>query len=251
MKKSIRKEADEMGFVPSALSELRGAFYWCDNRCSDEALRFLQIASMVIEEGGEARTTNLRKRCCNQKLVQQGKQSLKSMEWRGVVERKAHRGRLWKIFGIEQFLRGMREYSVLKRAGARKLLADAAQEKTRKNTRSVATRISLQRSFAARRKKRGHRLQCPNSEPCVQCKEVGQLGKLQRGIQESSVNGPLRGFKRPMTRLPRRTSAARALRGKKLRKGTDFCRRDQRTRRRNRRSHLVVRKPALQLLPCG
>ena len=127
-----QEEADEMGFVPSALSELRGAFYWCDNRCSDEALRLLQIASMVIEEGGEARTINLRKRCCNEKLVQQGKQSLKSMEWSGVVERKAHRGRLWEIFGIEQFLRGMREYFILKRAGARKLLADAAQEKNKK-----------------------------------------------------------------------------------------------------------------------
>ena len=77
-----QEEADEIGFVPSASSELRGAFYWCDNRCSDEALRFLQIASMVIEDGGEARTINLRKRCCNEKLVQQGKQSLKSMEWR-------------------------------------------------------------------------------------------------------------------------------------------------------------------------
>ena len=203
-----QEEADEMRFVPSASSELRGAFYWCDNRCSDEALKFLQIASMVIEEGGEARTTNLRKRCCNEKLVQQGKQLLKLMECRGVVERKAHRGRLWKIFGIEHFLCGMREFFILKRAGARKMLADAAQEKTRRNTGSVATRIPLQRSFGASQKKCGYRLQCPNNAPCVQCKEVGQLGKLQRGIQESSVNGPLRGFKRPMTRLLRRTSAA-------------------------------------------
>ena len=204
-----QEEADEMGFVPSALSELRGAFYWCDNRCSDEALRFLQIASMVIEEGGEARTTNLRKRCCNQKLVQQGKQSLKSMEWSGVVERKAHRGRLWKIFGIEQFLRGMREYSILKRAGARKVLADAAQEKQERIQgqwqqespfKEVLQHVerNADTDCNAQIMRRAH----------IQCKEVGQLGKLQRGIQESSVNGPLRGFKRPMTRLPRRTSAA-------------------------------------------
>ena len=113
----------------------------------------MQIASLVVEEGGEARTINLCKRCYNEKLVQQGKQLLKLMEWRGVVEREAHRGRLWKIFGIEQFLRGMREYFILKRAGARKILADAAQEKTRRNTRSVATRILLQRSFGASQKK--------------------------------------------------------------------------------------------------
>ena len=112
-----QEEADEMGFVPSAFSELRGAFYWCDNRCSDEALKCMQIASTVIEEGGEVHTINLCKRCYNEKLVQQGKQLLKLMEWRGVVERKAHRGRLWKIFGIEHFLCGMTSFSFSKGQG--------------------------------------------------------------------------------------------------------------------------------------
>ena len=56
--------------------------------------------------------------------------------------------------------------------------------KTRRNTRSVATRISLQRSFGARQKQCRYRLQCPNTAPCVQCKEVGQLGELQRGMKE-------------------------------------------------------------------
>ena len=31
-----QEETDEMGFVPSALSEPREAYYWCGNRCSDE-----------------------------------------------------------------------------------------------------------------------------------------------------------------------------------------------------------------------
>ena len=88
-----REQADEIGFVQSASSEPRGTMYWCGNRCSDTALRYMQIASMVIEEGGEARTINLCKRCCNERLFQQGKQSVKSKEWREVVERKAHRGR--------------------------------------------------------------------------------------------------------------------------------------------------------------
>ena len=51
-----QEEAEEMGFVPSALGEPRGAIYWCDIRCSEKAIRYLQIASMVIEEGGEGRT---------------------------------------------------------------------------------------------------------------------------------------------------------------------------------------------------
>ena len=66
-------------FMPSALGEPRGAMYWCDNRCSAKA--------------GEAHTINLCQQCYNEKLAQQGKQPLKSWQWRGVVEKKAHRGR--------------------------------------------------------------------------------------------------------------------------------------------------------------
>ena len=72
---------------------------------------------MVIEESGEPRTINLCERCYNEKLVQQGKQSLKSKEWREVVERKAHRDRLWKVFENEQILRGVSEYFTLKGMG--------------------------------------------------------------------------------------------------------------------------------------
>ena len=102
-----QEEADEMCFVPSALCEPRGAIYWCDNRCSEKAIRYWQRASMVLEDGGEARTINVYKLCYSAKLEQQGKQQLKLCEWNKVVEKKAHRGRLWKVFGSEQFLRGM------------------------------------------------------------------------------------------------------------------------------------------------
>ena len=125
---SVRKKQDEIGFVPSASSEPRGAHYWCDNRCSDKALRYMLIASMAILEGGEARTINLCQLCFTAKLVQPGKQPLKSQEWHEVVENKAHRGRLWKIFGSEQLLRGTWEYCTLKRAWTRKKIAAAAQE---------------------------------------------------------------------------------------------------------------------------
>ena len=49
-----QETAQETGFVPSALSEPRGPIYWCDNRCSEKAVTYWQIASMVVEEGGEA-----------------------------------------------------------------------------------------------------------------------------------------------------------------------------------------------------
>ena len=47
-----REEAEELAFVPSALSEPRGASYRCNNCCSEKAVRYWQFASMVVEEGG-------------------------------------------------------------------------------------------------------------------------------------------------------------------------------------------------------
>ena len=89
-----QEEADEIGFVPRASSEPRGSIHWCDNRCSEKAIRYMQIASMVTDEGGEARTINLCRPCYNQNLVQQGKQPLKAAEWTEIVERTAHHDRL-------------------------------------------------------------------------------------------------------------------------------------------------------------
>ena len=207
-------------------------------------LRFLQNASMVIEEGCEARTINLCHRCFNEKLVQQGKQSLKSKEWREVVEREAHRGRLWNIFGSDQFLRGMWEYFTHRRAWARKILADAAQEKTRSNTRSVVTRVTFQKSFGASQKKCGYRLQCPKDAPCVQCKDVGQLGTqgklcvwtIER-LQEAHDKVALE-----KCWTPEHCAGH-------CEKEHGLLETAHRSSRRNGKSYVIVRLPALQLLP--
>ena len=42
-----QEEAEEMGFVPSALGEPRGTIYWCDKRCSEKAIRYWQIAQCL------------------------------------------------------------------------------------------------------------------------------------------------------------------------------------------------------------
>ena len=47
-----QEDAEEVGFVPSALGEPREVTYWCDHRCSEKAIRHWQIASIVVEEGG-------------------------------------------------------------------------------------------------------------------------------------------------------------------------------------------------------
>ena len=80
-------------------------------------------------EGGEAHTVNLCQQCYNEKMVQQGKPRLNSWQWRAVVEKKAHRGRMWKIMGSEQCINGMWEYFTLKRAEAMKIREDAARER--------------------------------------------------------------------------------------------------------------------------
>ena len=66
------EEAEELAFVPSGLCEPRGAIYFCDNRCSDKAVRYRQFASLVVEEGREARTVNSCQQCCYERRVQQG-----------------------------------------------------------------------------------------------------------------------------------------------------------------------------------
>ena len=109
--------------------------------------RYTWIASIVTEEGGEARTINLCGPCYSEKPVQQGKQPLKVAEWREIIKRKAHRGRLWEI-GSELFLRGMLEYVTIKRAWARKVLADAAQENKKEYKIGVACENSLELPIA-------------------------------------------------------------------------------------------------------
>ena len=129
-----QEEAEEICFVPSALSEPRRPIYWCDNRCSEKAVRRWRIASMVVEEGGAAHTINLCQQCCNEKLVQQGKPRLKLWQWNGVVEKKVHRGRIWNVMGNEQFVRGGR-FS--------------------RKTRLVATGIAFQRGLGPSQEKCG------------------------------------------------------------------------------------------------
>ena len=92
------QEAEELAFVPSALGEPRGSIYFCDKRCSEKAVRYWQFESVMVEEGGEAHTINLCQQCYNEQMVQQGKPRLSSWQWRAVVEKKAHRGRMWKLW---------------------------------------------------------------------------------------------------------------------------------------------------------
>ena len=82
LKTSVRKTRARL-----ALSETRGAIHWCDNRCSEQRLRYTQNAQMVTEGGGEACTIHLCRPCYSERLVQQRKQPLKVAEWRLLNEK--------------------------------------------------------------------------------------------------------------------------------------------------------------------
>ena len=67
-----RDEAEEISFVPSAIGIPQRPTFWCDTRCSDKALRFWQVASVVVEDGDESCTATLCQQCYNESLTAKG-----------------------------------------------------------------------------------------------------------------------------------------------------------------------------------
>ena len=68
----------------------------CDNHC-EKILSFWQLASVVLNEDDEAYTTNLCQLCFNTHLQAKGEEPLTNVKWRQDVEKKAYRGRMWKM----------------------------------------------------------------------------------------------------------------------------------------------------------
>ena len=90
-----QEEVEEIGFVPSAVSGPLWVLHLCDNECSEQGFKYIQLAAIVSEEGGAVRTINLRKQCYNERRVQQGEQPVKAAQWTEMMEQKTHRGKQW------------------------------------------------------------------------------------------------------------------------------------------------------------
>ena len=121
--------------------------FCCDNRCSEKALSFWQFASVVVEEGEESYTANLCQQCCNKNLMAKGQAPLTKWLWYAVVEKMAHRGRLWRTLGKDQYKQGMWEYFSFERLEAKRFMKEAEKEKQEGlqgqwQHESPATRIS-------------------------------------------------------------------------------------------------------------
>ena len=60
---------------------------------------------------------------------QKEKSRCKNVQWQQVVEKKAYRGRMWKMMGKEPYLRGMWEYFLQERTRVKKFRELADEEK--------------------------------------------------------------------------------------------------------------------------
>ena len=98
-----QEECEEISFVPSAISVPQKPLCRCDTQCSVKNLSFWQLASVVIKEG-ESCTTNSRQKCFNESRKAKGDEPLTKWQWPEFVEKKAHRGRLWKRWKKEQYV---------------------------------------------------------------------------------------------------------------------------------------------------
>ena len=72
-------EEEERTFVPSALSVPLKPLFRCDNQRSEKTLSYWQLASVVVNEGDEAYTTNLCQNCFNRHLQAKGEKPLSNM----------------------------------------------------------------------------------------------------------------------------------------------------------------------------
>ena len=100
-----------------------------DNQCSEKTLSCWQLASVVLNKGDEAYTTNLCQKCFHKHLQAKREKPLTNVQWREVVEKKAYRGRMWKMMGKEPYLRGMWEHFSCERSKAKKFRQLADEEK--------------------------------------------------------------------------------------------------------------------------
>ena len=121
------------------------------------------------------------------------------------MEKKAHRGKMLKIMGNEQFIRGMCEYFTLRRAEAKKILEDAG--KARRNSRSEAAGVPFQGDSGARQ--RNVDLGCGPPmmrKGFIEIKRDGSWEEFKEGCREKRIhqNGPSRKLLPDLTSTPSR-----------------------------------------------
>ena len=72
--------------------------FWCDSRCSDTDVRFLQFAPVVVEDGKESYTDNLRQRRFELKIDGTVRGALEVLAVAGSLEKE---GASWQTMEID------------------------------------------------------------------------------------------------------------------------------------------------------
>ena len=85
-KSTEQEEEERRTFVPSAVSVPLKPLFRCDRQCSEKTLSYWQLASVVVNEGDEAYTTNLCQKCFNKHMEAKGEEPLTNVKWRQVVK---------------------------------------------------------------------------------------------------------------------------------------------------------------------
>ena len=164
-----------------------------------------------------------------------------------MFEKKVHRGRLWKIFGSEQFLRGMWECFTLKRAEGKKDSSGRCSRKTTGKPRSVATGAFLQIRSGTSQKKCGYRLRSPDDAPCLHRNESLAIWKNFK--EECRKGGVLCEWTFARLQESHEKVAVDYIGG--MSTAQEILRKKHGLLEADGRSHFVVRLPALHLFPFG
>ena len=77
-----QEEEVKRTFVPSAVSVPLESLFRCDRQCSEKTLSYRQLASVVVNEGDEAFSTNLCQKGSNKHLQAKGEEPLTNVKWR-------------------------------------------------------------------------------------------------------------------------------------------------------------------------
>ena len=100
-----QEEDEEMSFVPGAICVPQKLLFRCDNQCSEKTLSFWQFASVVIKKSQGIIHDQFMPAMLQQVSGGKRDKPLTNWQWYGFAEKKAHRGRLWKMMGKEQYFR--------------------------------------------------------------------------------------------------------------------------------------------------
>ena len=124
-----QEEAEEISFVPSAISVPQKPLCRCDNQCSEKTLSFWQLASVVMKKGEGIIHNQFMPAMIQQASGGKRGQTVDKVAVDEFVEKKTHRGRFWKMMGKKTVRTIDVEHFCQERAGVKRFREEAEEER--------------------------------------------------------------------------------------------------------------------------